>query len=600
MKSAAVNSIRAYPPFDRLGEAELKLVEQALETIHFAKGVRILTREGPPSQHLYLIRQGAVRLEREGQVAQVLEEADFFGYAPLLRHGLIFFDVVAEEEVEAYRLPAAVFHQLLGQPAFAEFFQKRSERLSRRVSDKIASLEGDMTSPAGDLIIRPPVYVPPEATIAEAAQVMLKAWVSSVLVQDEPPGILTDRDLRWILADGLSPETPVRQVMSQPLKSLPMETPVYGASLFMLEENIHHLPLTQAGQIVGLITDTDLLRHQAKSPLYLLKRVEKLSGVEPLARYGLEVSTTVERLFRGGVDVAQIGRVIASLNDALTKRLLKLAEEQLGSPPTPYAWIVFGSEGRQEQALLTDQDNALVYLHQTPEAQSYFAALTEWVVNGRLQAGFPRCPGGYMATNWHKPLEEWESLFRSWLRVPDPQALLETAIFFDFRPVYGQLSLEPLEQILAGAGKQKIFLAQLARAAVEYQPPLGFFRRFIVTDGQIDLKKGAIGLIVALARLYALEVGAVTRSTLNRLEAAAQASTLSYEGAETLAEAFRLALNLRLREQLRDYRAGASLTNQVRLERLSPLERRQLKEAFVAIRKIQEFTKQYFQTGRLG
>jgi CBS domain-containing protein len=314
----------------------------------------------------------------------------------------------------------------------------------------------------------------------------------------------------------------------------------------------------------------------------------------------LEISATVETLFRGGLEVAQIGRVIASLNDALTKRLLKLAEQELGPPPTPYAWIVFGSEGRLEQALLTDQDNALVYQEDTPSALAYFAALTERVVKGRLQAGFPPCPGGYMATNWHKPLEEWVRLFKSWVKTPEPQALLETAIFFDFRPVYGALSLEPLEQILAEAGKNKIFLVQMARAALEFGPPLGFFGHIRTDEGDLDLKKGGISLIVSLARLYALEVGATVRPTLTRLEAAAQASTLSQEGAETLAGAFRFILSLRLREQLQAYRAGRPLTNQVRLEALSPLERRQLKEIFRAIRKIQEFSATHFQTRRLG
>jgi CBS domain-containing protein len=597
---AVVNSIRTYPPFDRLGEAELKLAEQALEPVHFPKGTRILKRGGLPSQYLYLIRQGAVRLEQEGQVAQVLEEADFFGYLSLLRQSPPILDVIAEEDVQAYQLPAAVFHQLLAQPTFAEFFTKRSERLQRAANTKTTPMEGDLTTPIGDLILRPPIYVRPEASIAEAAQVMRKGWISSVLVSGEPGGILTDRDLRWILADGLAPETPVGQVMSQPLKSLPAETPVYGASLYMLEENIHHLPLTRAGEVVGVITDTDLLRHQAKSPLYLLKRVEKFSGAETLARYGLEISATVETLFRGGLEVAQIGRVIASLNDALTKRLLILAEEELGPPPTPYAWVVFGSEGRLEQALLTDQDNALVYQDDTLPAQAYFAALAERVVKGRLQAGFPQCPGGYMATNWRKPLEEWLRLFKGWVKTPEPQALLETAIFFDFRPVYGSLSLEPLEQILAEAGKNKIFLVQMARAALEFGPPLGFFGHIRTEEGEVDLKKGGISLIVSLARLYALEVGATIRPTLSRLEAAAQASTLSQEGAETLAGAFRFILSLRLRAQLQAYRAGAPLTNQVRLEALSPLERRQLKEIFRAIRKIQEFSATHFQTRRLG
>lgn len=599
--TTVADPIQNYPPFDQLGEAELKVVKETLEAVHFAKGDCILRQDGPASQHFYLIRQGAVRLEREGQVVQVLEEADFFGYVSWLRAGPSILDVLAEEDVQAYRLPETTFRRLLQHPAFADFFQRRSERLYRASGSKVTPLGGELTSPAGDLIHRPPLYVLPEATIAEAAQVMLKAWASSVLVSGETAGILTDRDLRWILADGLAPETPVHQVMSHPLKTLPVETPIYGASLFMVEENIHHLPLVQNDEIVGIITDTDLLRHQAKSPFYLLKRVEEGVEVEVLARYGLEITGTVEKLFRGGLDVVQIGRIIASLNDALTKRLLRQAEAELGPPPTPYAWIVFGSEGRMEQALLTDQDNALVYAEETPTTQSYFAALTERVVNGRMLAGFPPCIGGYLATKWRHPLSEWGRLFHSWINTPEPQAVLEAAIFFDFRPIYGQLSLRPLEQLLQEASKQNIFLAHMARTALQFPPPLGFFGHIRADEeGQIDLKKAGVSPIVTLARLYALQVGATARSTLNRLEAAAQAGVLSRDGTETLAEVYHFVLRLRLKEQLRAYRAGAPLTNQVRLEALSPLEKRQLKKAFQDIRDIQKFTGERFQTGRLG
>jgi CBS domain-containing protein len=375
---------------------------------------------------------------------------------------------------------------------------------------------------------------------------------------------------------------------------------IYEALLFMLQENIHHLPLTRQGQIVGVITDTDLLRQRTKSPLYLHKQIERLSGQDSLAQYALNVAGMVRALFEGGLDVAQIGRIVAGMNDALLNRLVSLAQEELGPPPVPYAWIVFGSEGRQEQTLLTDQDNALIYSQDNPAVQLYFERLADRVIRGLTQAGFPPCPGGYMATRWQRPLSEWARLFKGWVYTPEPQALLETAIFFDFRPVCGDLSLEPLEEIFLKAGKKGLFLAHLARAALEFQPPLGFFRRIRAEEGGVDLKKGGIAPIVGLARLYGLEVGVKARSTLARLAGAGQAGTLSQEGADLLAEAFRFILYLRLREQLRAYRAGETPTNRVRLEQLSAVERRHLKEAFLAIREAQELTAIRFQTGRLA
>jgi CBS domain-containing protein len=597
-----IDFVSKQPPFDRLDEADLEEIGQALELAHFPRGSQILARGGNPSQALYLICEGAVRLEREGQVVQVLEEGEFFGYISLLSRQSPPFDVVAEEATLIYQIKENVFHDLLDRPPFAEFFLKSlSERLQQTAGLETSPLAGNMTLPVEVLISRPPVYIRAEASVAEAARTMRQARISSVLVSDEPPGIITDRDLRSrVLAESLGPETPVRRVMTRPLKTLPADTLVYEALLVMLQDNIHHLPLTRQGQVVGVITDTDLLRHHTKSPFYLLKRVQRLAEKDALAQHALDVAGMAETLFAGGLDVAQIGRIVASLNDALIKRLLVLAEEELGPPPAAYAWIVFGSEGRQEQSLLTDQDNALVYAEDSPTTQAYFEQLARRVIQDLIRAGFPPCPGGYMATTWRYPLAEWERRFREWVHTPEPQALLEAAIFFDFRVIHGTLALDSLEEIFLRAGKQGLFLAHLARTALGFQPPLSFFHRIREDEDGVDLKKGGIAPIVGLARLYALEAGAVARPTLDRLEAAGQWGTLSRDGAELLAEAFRFILSLRLREQLRAYRAGEQPGNRVRLEQLSALERRHLKESFLAIREIQALTAMHFHTDRLA
>ncbi len=598
-----IDFIRSTPPFQHLTEEELRLIAAALRIVRYPAGAVILVRNGPPSRQLYLIREGAVRMERDGQAVMVLEEGECFGFPSLLSQQPPVFDVVAEEASLIYQIPEAVFRQLLQNAAFAEhFLQGLSQRLRRAAAPEKPGFWGDFTSPAASLIQRPPLFVPPEATVAEAARAMHQANISSILVSSQPPGIVTVRDLRSrVLAQERPPETPVQEVMSAPVKTLPGETPIYGALIFALEEQIHHLVLEREGAIVGVITDTDLLRHQVKNPLFLLERVRRMGPEAGLPEYAQEVGATVETLFRSGLEVTQIGRVVASLNDALIARLLHLAEEELGPPPTPYAWIVFGSEGRMEQTLLTDQDNALVYAEELPGAADYFARLSQRVIDQLIQAGFPPCPGGYMATNWRRPLDQWMRLFRGWIETPEPQALLEASIFFDFRQVHGELDLEPLEALCARAGEHRIFLAHMARITTRFQPPLGFFRRIRQDqEGKVDLKKGGVAPIVALARVYALEGGVRARPTLDRLEAAANAGALSQEGAETLAEAFRFLLHLRLREQLKRWRAGQPVENSVKLEALSSLERRHLKEAFLAIREMLAALEQRFQVGMLG
>jgi len=292
----------------------------------------------------------------------------------------------------------------------------------------------------------------------------------------------------------------------------------------------------------------------------------------------------------GGLNASDIGPVVSRLNDALVARLVKLTEEELGPAPVPYAWIVFGSEGRMEQTLLTDQDNALVYADEGEAHEAYFAELAARVVRGLIAASFPMCAGGFMATNWRRTLSSWTQLFRSWLDAPEPRALIEALNFFDFRAVHGTLALDALEQQLLRAGREPLFMAQLARASLGLTPPLGAFRHIKAEEEGVDLKKGGLAPIVSLARLYALEAGSSARGTLARLEAAMSAETLSREGKETLSEGFRFLLGLRLREQLRARRAGEPVTNSVRMEHLSPVERHHLKDVFVAIRELQNAT----------
>lgn len=598
-----VEFVRLHAPFHLLPDDALKQVERSLEITFYPRGSKVLERNGPKSEHLYLIRKGEVRLERDGQTVLHLEEGEVFGYPSLLAQDAPAFDVVAEKDLLVYRWPRAVLQKLLEYPAFAEFFTRglvERLRLSTR-AEGLGMAGVNLALPVGELITRPPVFVPRSFTVGEAAQVMRSQQISSVLVEGEPVGILTDRDLRnRVLAAGKGPDTPVAEVMSAPAKTLPARTPLFEALSFMVRQGIHHLPLEHEGRIVGLITDTVFMHQQSKSPLYLLRRLERTRNPGDLAGYGQELSGVAESLLLGGLGASEIGRSVSALNDQLVRILLELAEERLGPPPTPYAWLVFGSEGRMEQALLTDQDNALAYQQDAPEAAAYFERLADFVVNGLIQAGFPPCPGGYMATRWRKPLSEWEQLFRHWLETPKPQELLEAQIFFDFRAVHGELSLKPLERILAQGAEKSIFLAQLAKASLQFRPPIGFFRQIKEEDGGVDLKKGGIAPIVSLARVYALEARSLGKGTVERLQAAARENKLSPEGAETLIEAFGFLMRLRLREQLAALRRGETPSNKVPLESLSPLERRHLKEAFLQIREMQEAMSHRFHTDRLG
>lgn len=451
------------------------------------------------------------------------------------------------------------------------------------------SFDQNLATPLRDLVHRAPVAVEADTPVRVVAQLMSREGVSSCLVKGEPPGIITDRDLRnKVVATGLSFDTPISQIASFPLKSLDSDTPVHAGLLLMLEANIRHLALVEEGEVVGVVSSSDLLRHQASNPIYLQAQLDQINNPKVLARYADEVARMVEGLARGGLAVTPIGRIVSSLNDTLISRLCRRAEKELGPPPVPYTWIVFGSEGRAEQLLLTDQDNALVYSDDAPAPSSYFSQLAEQVVNGLLAAGIPRCPGGYMATHWCKPLSEWIDLFNGWINTPEPEALMEAGIFFDFRPVHGALSLEPLEEVLTGANKASLFLGLMMREARAFSPPLGLFNRIQHEEGKVDLKVGGIAPITALARTLALSAGSRQRTTLERLTAAVDAHMISAESAELLADAFQQFLSLRLEAQLMALHAHQPLSNQIDLNQLSTVEKRKLKELFVTVRQLQE------------
>ncbi len=586
--------LRATHPFCDLPKSLFDSAAKALEIAFFPAGTRLVERGGEPLKHLYIIRKGVVRLEGGGQTLQVLEEGESFGYTSLITRQATM-DVTVEEDLLAYRLPEPEFERLLTDAQFAGHFASGlAERLSHSLAraSAMSSFESVLAAPVETRARRAPVRVPATATVSDAARVMRQNNVGSVIVDTDPPGIVTVRDFRdKVLAEGLGPDTPVLRIYSAPLRTVRAGTAIYEAWQTLLDAGVHHLPIERGGEIIGVLSSADLLR--STGPIRVLRTVERLSSREALPGYADKVTEMVSSLLSGGLDATVIAGFVARLNDSLLKRILEWAEADLGPPPAPYAWIVFGSEGRQEQTLLTDQDNALVY-GGGEGMRRYFARFTDRANEDLEAAGFPQCPGGYMARKWHGPIEEWEARFSGWLDDPKPQALLQAAIFFDFRKVHGTLDLQPLENVLARASKQRVFLACMAKAALEFGPPASLFLRLRGQD--IDLKLHGISPIVFLARPYALEVGSAARNTLERLDAAVSGSLISSDQRATLRETYRFLLGLRLRQQLQRIKMGEKPMNKLVYSDLTSIERSRLKDAFRAIRDWQEKAAYHYRT----
>ena len=590
--------MRSIAPFEALPPALFEEVAAALEVAFYPAGTRLVEAGGKPLEHLYVVRKGAVRLDRHGQTLQMLEEGEVFGYTSLIT-GKATLDVVAEEDLLTYRFPGEVFRRLLLDAEFASHFAVGlSERLKASLENSpVTTFQPDLSIRVDELVRREAVWVDAAATVGEAARLMGQEGISSVLVRTEPAGILTDRDLRKrVLGAGLGPGEPVTKVFSQPMLTIASETPLYDAWAILLEAGVHHLPVVRDGKVVGVLTSTDVLRSTSQGPVAVLRSVERLRSRDSLPGYSDRIKVMVSSLLAGGLEATVIARLVARLNDALMRPLLRWAEADLGPPPAPYAWIVFGSEGRMEQTLLTDQDNALIYAEEGKAHAEWYQTLADRVNADLEAAGFPRCPGGYMARSWHGPLSEWAARFEGWIEVPTPKALLVASIFFDFRRVGGQLDLEPLELILARAAQRPVFLRLLAKdALLQFRPPPMLLLRLKGESSHVDLKMHGISPIVALSRRFALEVGTRARSTFARLEAAVRAGLLEEEASVTIAETYRFLLALRLRLQLNMAAAGKPVTNKVTLAELGAIERSRLKDAFRAIRSWQDKSAFQFQ-----
>lgn len=420
---------------------------------------------------------------------------------------------------------------------------------------------------------------------------MSEEGVGSLLVAGVPLGILTDRDLRSrVLAEGKGPETLVAAVMTRPIYTLDASASSLDAILLMTEKRIRHLPLVAGGEVVGLVAASDLVRAQARDPLSLLHRLERGSSL-PGRDYREEVREAVLHLAEAGVEAVQIGHFVATLNDALLRRVLAQVEAEHGPAPLPYAWLVYGSDGRREQLLPTDQDNALVWADppagEEAVARQYFEAFAARVVAALIEEGFPPCPGGFMATRWHFPLAEASELFGTLLTEARAETLLDACTLMDFRVAGGSLELGPLEAVRRAAPAAKRFLRLLAADAAAWKLPLGWLGGLREGAEGFDLKRGIL-LIVSIARLFALEAGSSAVSTLERLKAAGE--TLPEGDAGTLAEAFRFLVDLRLDEQLE----GRARGSRVRLASLNAMEQRFLKDIFGFLHRLQAALPQRF------
>lgn len=586
-----------HPPFDSFSSEAVDRIEGALEIRFAAAGERILSRGGAPSDALWIVRKGRVRLERDGEALELLEAGDCFGFPSLLGERPPLRDAVVTEEALLYRVPKRDFLRLLDEPGASRFFL---EGLAHRLRLHTAGSGDESRSslaPVSSFARRPLVVVDPAATVEQAARRMRELGVGSLLVTREPCdadgalhtavvlGIVTDRDLRdRIVAAGRATSTPVGEIATSPLHTLSADASSAEALLALARHGVRHLPLVENERIVGLLSASDLVLRQRLHPLALRRELELRPLSELLPGFTDRLRRVVAELAASGIDALAIGPIVSALADQLARRLFEEACAAEGLASADAAWLVHGSEGRQEQILPTDQDNALVF-RDVEAGDGRWEGVARRAVDGLLAAGYPPCPGGYMATGWHDPLTAWIRRFEGWIAEPREEDGVDIHTFLDLRVVAGGLDPSPLFELQLMAGRDRHFLRALAREVAGWTLPFGLFGGLKEGEEGFDLKRGSL-LVVAIARLAALEAQNPARRTIDRLAAA---EPILGEDAATLAEGFRYLASLRLELALDPARrAEAASGHRIHLASLNALERRFLKDIFSLLKGVRD------------
>lgn len=576
----------------------------------------MLLAPGQLASRTGLLLAGVVELqEPELATAIRLGTGELFGAGVTPPTLALDWQASAVEPCEVAWLPETVLQALCGSiPALVYFLPWLCPSDSDRARPESVDSSGWMGTPVRALIQREPVTLPPQTTIHEAAQVMREAGVSSVLLveQDRLNGVVTDRDLRnRVLALGLDAGRPLADIATPSPLTVSAGSAAFEALLLMTQHNIHHLPVMDGDRVVGLLTANDLARRQATSPVHLVGEVARQTTVHGLASITARVGQLQRQLAAAATSADSTGRIVTSITDAVTRRLLQLAHAQLGPAPVPYVWVAAGSQARSEQSARSDQDNCMVLDDSYEEARhaDYFRELSRFVCDGLDACGYVHCPGDMMAMTeqWRQPLQRWKQYFHQWIEQPKPMALMLTCVFFDLRAIDGEAELlHTLRQdMLARTKAHSLFLAHMVSNALKHRPPLGLLGNIAplrggAHAGTIDLKHNGIVPVVDLARIYALAGGIAAVNTQERLAMAAQSGEISAQSARDLGEALEFLGRMRIAHQARQTHQGQSPDNHLAPQELSNFERSQLKDAFGVVQTLQSVLAQRYQGGHFG
>ncbi|MFD3281780.1 putative nucleotidyltransferase substrate binding domain-containing protein [Alteromonas macleodii] len=577
-------------PFDVLDkEQKLELVKHTELIYLTADNVGDL-QKGKSS--LFLIQNGQFSVQDSDAPLRHLSEGDYFGYTNIMEKRNFSLSISVDSPGLVYCFEASAVTPLFELPAIRNFFDglRNNALQNHAISDSNSMW---LYKGLEDVINKSPVSVDVETSITVAAQIMTNQKVSSLLVtrEDKLIGIITDRDLRSrVVAASLDIHLPVSHIMTPNPAQIMGNRTLFDALALMTERNIHHLPVIDQQTLVplGMVTASDIIRHQRGNVLFIIGELSKAENLYELTRLSWQLPHYFSAHAKKAGDYDIAGKILSQATDIMTRKLIGFFQQANGKAPMMFAWLVYGSQAREDQTMGSDQDNGLLLTERPSKTQAeYFAKMADYVCNGLAKCGIKLCDGNIMASNpkLRLSLEEAIEEAKRWVKAPTKDAIMHFNIFLDVRCAAGDISLfKQLQRQRAPLMKQNMFLAALTRNSNEISVPLSMFQKFIYEKGRkekdvIDLKTRAVALINNIARIYALADGVTLPNTLARLDALSENSQLSKRDATNLRDIWLFLNRLRWRHQLEN----KVTDNRVSVSSLSSIEKHQLKAAFKAI-----------------
>ncbi len=607
-------------PFSFLSEPDLDLIAQEVTWIQYPAGTVLFVQGRTRIGYLYILQKGSVERYYEEKnhkdLREVLSEGDIYGgISMLVNDGISVRTVKVLEPSGFYMLPKQRFLDICQRyDSVTEFF---TDAFGRRMLKKsYAAIIAKTMAPQGEgndffnrhvatIYSDNPVFATADMTIKQCAQTMAQNKISSLFVNaadGQCVGMVTERDLtRRVIAVGCDIERPVSEIMSSPVYSVPEFAMIFEALMTMMEHNIRHLAVTDVDEnVVGILSNRDLLSAQGQSPIFFLHKMASANTIEEIVESHGRLPALVRTLISGGAKANNLTRFITRVADDILHKIMAKTIDQLGPPPVKFAFMILGSEGRKEQTLKTDQDNAIVFedvpASELTRVRDYFLQFGEIACGLLDRAGYAFCEGGVMAKNpkWCQPVSAWQEYFSDWIHAAEPEQLRDASIFFDFEFGWGEKSMvDALRTYLFDSLKGwSGFFRHLTENALHFKPPLGFFRNFVVESkgehrSALDIKS-AMTPIVDFARIYALKYRIEQTNTLARLEHLRLKEVLKSQEYEEIETAYGFLMQVRLSRQVAamiDEKSAPD--NYINPKKLTRIEQKMLKEIFIRINKFQ-------------